>query len=135
MDSYTVSACHSLKIIPLSIVTRFARISSRVYMMLLGDAIDAVAVPGSIKIAHTSENGKIKKKITYERSGVSETVADCLEISRATRLVAVYVDEIGRRRVCGSPNWPLSLNYTIEGGVFTVTLQGEDVMPDGFLMD
>ena len=135
MDRYTVSACHSLKLIPLGMVARFVRMSTRVRMMLLGEAVDAVAVPGSIKVSATSDKSKIKKKITYERSDVSESVADMLELYKYVRLVATYVDESGRRRVCGSPDWPLALDYAIEGGVFTVTLQGEDLKPDGFLMD
>lgn len=116
-------------------MARFVRMSTRVRMMLLGEAVDAVAVPGSIKVSATSDKSKIKKKITYERSDVSESVADMLELYKYVRLVATYVDESGRRRVCGSPDWPLALDYAIEGGVFTVTLQGEDLKPDGFLMD
>lgn len=135
MDRFTISACHSLKLIPLDIVARYVRLSSRVSMLLLGEAIDAVAVPGTIKISTSNDKGKIKKKITFERSDVSESVADMMERYKVTRLVATYVDESGRRRVCGSPDWPLSLDYAIEGGVFTVTIQGEDTMPDGFLMD
>ncbi len=135
MDRSTVSTCHSLKIIPLARLSRFARIQSRVIIMLLGEAIDAEAVPGTVKISTTTDSGKLKKKITFERSDVSEAAADQLERYKVSRLVAVYVDESGKQRVAGSPDWPLSLDYTTEGGVFTVTLQGEDVRPDGFLAD
>lgn len=135
MNRSTVSTCHSLKIIPLARLSRFARIQSKVILMLLGEAIDAEAVPGTVKISTTTDNGKLKKKITFERSDVSEAVADLLEGYKVSRLVAVYVDESGKQRVAGSPDWPLSLDYTTEGGVFTVTLQGEDVRPDGFLAD
>lgn len=135
MNRSTVSSCHSLKIIPLALLSRFARFGSRVSMMLLGEAIDAEAVPGSVKISTTTDNGKIKKKITFERSDVSETVADLLERFKVLRLVATYVDESGKQRVAGCPDWPLSLDYTTEGGVFSVNLQGEDIHPDGFLVD
>lgn len=135
MNRSTVSTCHSLKIIPLARLSRFARIQSRVIIMLLGEAIDAEAVPGTVKISTTTDNGKLKKKITFERSDVSESVADILEGYKVSRLVAVYIDESGKQRVSGSPDWPLSLDYTTEGGVFIVTLQGEDVRPDGFLAD
>lgn len=134
MDRSTVSSCHSLKIIPLAILSRYARFGSRVSMMLLGEAIDAEAVPGSIKIS-TTDNGKVKKKITFERSDVSAAVADRLDRFKVLRLVATYVDESGKRRVAGSPDWPLALDYTTEGGVFSVNLQGEDVRPDAFLTD
>ena len=135
MNRSTVSTCHSLKIIPLDRLSRFARIQSRVIIMLLGEAIDAEAVPGTVKISTTTDNGKLKKKITFERSDVSESVADILEGYKVSRLVAVYIDESGKQRVAGSPDWPLTLDYTTEGGVFIVTLQGEDVRPDGFLAD
>lgn len=135
MNRSTVSTCHSLKIIPLARLSRFARIQSRVIIMLLGEAIDAEAVPGTVKISTTTDNGKLKKKITFERSDVSESVADILEGYKVSRLVAVYIDESGKQRVSGSPDWPLSLDYTTEGGVFIITLQGEDIRPDGFLAD
>lgn len=135
MNRSTVSSCHSLKIIPLARISRFARFGPRVGMMLLGEAVDAEAVPGSVKISPTTDTGKIKKKITFERSDVSEASAAHLEMFKALRLVATYVDESGKRRVAGSPDWPLSLDYATEGGVFTVTLQGEDTHPDGFLAE
>ena len=114
MTRSTVSSCHSLKIIPLSRVSRFARIKSRVVMLILGSEDDAVAVPGSVKVS---------------------TTADALEGYKVSRLIATYVDESGKRRVAGSPDWPLSLDYSIGDGVFSVTLQGEDTAPDAFLMD
>ena len=50
------------------------------------------------------------------------------------RLVAVYVDENGNTRVAGSPDYPLSLSYVMEGGGFSVTLEGKDIRHDGFLV-
>ena len=135
MTRSTVSSCHSLKIIPLSHVSRFARIKSRVVMLILGGEDDAVAVPGSVKVSTTSDNGIIKKKITFERSDVSDITADALEGYKVSRLIATYIDESGKRRVAGSPDWPLSLDYSISDGVFSVSLQGEDTAPDAFLMD
>lgn len=135
MNRSTVSACHSLKIIPVSRLTRYARIATRVAMVILGEPTDAGTVPGTVKITTTKENGVIKKKISFERSGVSKLTSAVLERFKASRLVATYVDESGNRRVSGSPSWPLSLDYTTEGGVFIVTLQGEDTHPDGFLTD
>ena len=37
-------------------------------MMTLGEADDAEAVPGSIKLSNSSESGVVKKKITFEPS-------------------------------------------------------------------
>lgn len=135
MNRPTVSVCHSLKIIPVNRLTRYARIATRVAMVILGEPIDAETVPGTVKITTTTENGVTKKKISFEQPGVSRSAAEALERLRASRLVATYVDESGNRRVSGSPDWPLSLDFTTEGGVFIVTLQGEDMRPDGFLAD
>ena len=135
MTRSTVSSCHSLKIIPLSRLLRFARIQSRVILTLLEEDINAEAIPGTVKISSSSDNGILKKTITFERSDVSDSTADRLELFKRSRFIATYVDESGKRRIAGSPDWPLSLDYTNEGGVFIVTLQGEDIRPDAFLED
>ena len=59
MGQLTVSVCHSLKIIPVTRFTRFARFHSRVIMITTGTSDDADAVPGTIKISTTSDNGII----------------------------------------------------------------------------
>lgn len=135
MNRSTVSSCHSLKLIPLALLSRYARYGSKVTILLLDEAIDAKAVPGSVKISTGADNDKIKKTISFERSDVSDTSADRFERLKALRLVATYVDESGKQRIAGSPAWPLSLDYTTGDGVFSVTLQGEDIRPDGFLLD
>ena len=135
MKRTTVSVCHSLELIPVSQIGRFSKIGSRVYMVVVGEKRASGAVPGSVKCSHTSEEGKVKKKIAFERSDVSNETADELERYKNARLVAVYVDESGNRRVSGSPDYPLSLDYTIAGGVISVTLQGEDSYPDAFLAE
>lgn len=135
MKPVVVSVCHSLRIIPTSRIIEFARIQSKVIMKSSGVAIGTRYIPGTIKVSSTKENGIIKKKITYEQSGVSQPVADLYEEYVAIRFIATYIDETGNRRVAGSPTWPLTLDYTIENGVFNLTLQGEDTLPDGFLSD
>lgn len=135
MEQLTISVCHSLKIIPLGRLTRFARFRSRVILIVVGSPDDAAAVPGSIKISTTSDKGIIKKKITFDRSGVSDSVADILESYKCQRVVATYVDENGNTRVAGSPDFPLALDFNTGDGVFTVTLSGEDTQTDGYLAD
>ncbi len=134
MNRSVVSACHDLKIIPVSRIIRFVRIQTGVRMMILGDPVDAKEVPGTLRVSSTQENGVIKKKITFERSGISEVAADLLEVFRFSRFIVTYIDETGKRRACGSPEWPLSLEYVQEGGVFSVTVQGKDVLQDGFFL-
>lgn len=133
MNRTTISSCHGLKVIPLSALSRFVRIRSRVWLRLVGEPLDMGAVPGTIVTSAGAEEERIKKKITFERSDVSAATADMLENMRRMRLVAIYTDESGRGRVAGSPDWPLTLAYNTEGGVFTITLQGEDMRPDGFI--
>lgn len=135
MEQLTVSVCHSLKIIPVARLTRFARYRSRVILITVETPDDAAAVPGSVKISTTSDKGIIKKKITFDRSGVSDSAADILESYKCQRVVATYVDENGNIRVAGSPDFPLALDFTTGNGVFTVTLSGEDTQPDGYLAD
>lgn len=88
MNRSTVSVCHCLKLIPISRVTKFVRIRSRVVIETLGAPDDAGAVPGTVTASHTSENGLVKKKIAFERSDVSEKTANLLEAYRSSRLIA-----------------------------------------------
>lgn len=133
MKQLTVSVIHSLKLIPADRLTAFARIHSRVILSTNGTPEDAEAVPGSIQISTTSDNGVIKKILTFERPGVSDRVADILESYKCRNLIAVYTDENGNNRVVGSPLYPLSLDYTTQNGVYVVTLSGEDTAQDGYL--
>lgn len=135
MSRSVVSECHCLQIVPLSRIISFARIQSRVHMMLMGEPVDMKEVPGTLKVTPSGDKGGIKKKITFERSDVSDITADVLEGFRFSRFIAIYVDESGMKRVAGSPDWPLSLEYTSADGVFSVSIQGEDVHADGFLAD
>lgn len=135
MARSVVSVCHGLRLVPLSRIIRFVRIQSRVHLVLLGGPVDILEIPGSVTVSATSDNGMVKKKITFERSDVSDITADLLEGFRFSRFIATYVDESGKRRVAGSPDWPLSLDFTIEGGAFAVTIKGEDIHTDGFLVD
>lgn len=132
MDKITVSAVHSLKLIPISLLSRFARIKSKTLIVVLGDGVDLDPVPGSVKVSTTSENGKVSKKITFKVADVSAATADKLQGLKVSRFVAVYRDERHNERVSGSPDYPLSLDYTPGDGVFSVTLTGEDTGPDGF---
>lgn len=135
MKKQVLSSPHGLTLIPVSGVIRFARINSRTVLTVLGEKLDAFEIPGSIKTGNTIESGVFKKTISYERRGGSPLIADELEQLRHTRLVAVYMDEYGDRRVAGSPTYPLSLEYSSTEGGYAVTLTGEDTAADSYLMD
>ena len=102
-------------------------------MLLIGRPENADAVPGTIKVSTTADNSIYKKKITYEMAEVTSDKAQNLEKLKKIRLIATYIDESGNDRVCGSPDYPLSLDYLDEGGVYTITLSGEDTCIDAFL--
>ena len=133
MNTMTLSGCHTLELIPIDLLTRFARVGSRVLIQVLGTPYHVDEVPGTVKVSSSSENGVIKKKITFERVCTKALDVDILSAYKSARLIATYRDEKGNRRVSGSPNYPLSLNFTIGEGVFSCELEGEDTEPDAFL--
>lgn len=134
MANLNVSAAHSLRLVPVERLSKFARINSGVKLVCLRQPDEAEAIPGSIRITATEEDGKIKKSITYKRRTVDRVTANLLESYRFMRLVAIYVDETGNKRVAGSPDYPLKFSYTSGDGVFTCTLEGEDLTTDPFLI-
>jgi hypothetical protein len=133
MSKYTVSASHSLKIMPINKISRFARLGSRIKMVALSSAIDVKAIPGSIAMTATEEDGIITKKITFSRSNISADDIDTLERYTVMRLIAFYTDERGSERVCGSPDYPLTFSYTLNGGIIECTLTGKDTKSDAFI--
>ncbi|WP_290452737.1 hypothetical protein [Duncaniella muris] len=103
-------------------------------LVYLSQPDNANAIPGSIRITTSIEGGVIKKSITYKRRTVDRTTANLLEGYKVTRLVAVYTDETGNKRVAGSPDYPLKFSYTSSDGVFTCKLEGESLTIDPFLI-
>ncbi len=132
---HTVSVCHGLRLVPIDAITRYGRIGAEVIMRTKDAGLGAKAINGSMTVlTSTDDTGFMKKTITYRRS--EGWASDIEELDRlvATRLVATYVDERGRGRVCGSPDFPLSLKYQIAGGLLMVTIEGSDTTADAFAM-
>lgn len=134
MANLNVSAAHSLQLVPIDRLSKFAQIKTGVMLVYLSQPDDANAIPGSIRITTSIEGGVIKKSITYKRRTVDRTTANLLEGYKVTRLVAVYTDEIGFKRVAGSPDYPLKFSYTSSDGVFTCKLEGDSLTIDPFLI-
>lgn len=134
MANLNVSAAHSLQLIPINRLSKFAQIKTGVMLVFLQQPDEADAIPGSIRVTSTEEEGKIKKSITYKRRIVDRTTANLLEGYRVTRLIATYVDETGNKRVAGSPDYPLTFSYTSGDGVFTCKLEGEGNTIDPFII-
>lgn len=134
MASLNVSAAHSLRLLPIGRLRQFAHYRTCVNLAWLVPPDDAEEIPGSIRITSSGENGIIKKNITYKRKITGHAAADQLEGYKATRLIALYVDETGQMRVAGSPDYPLAFSFTSGDGVFTCTIEGEAPTIDGFLL-
>lgn len=134
MANLNVSAAHSLQLVPINRLSKFAQVKAGVMLVHLQEPDEADAIPGSIRITTSEEEGKIKKSITYKRRTVDRVTANLLEGYRVTRLVAVYTDETGNQRVAGSPNYPLKFSYTSGDGVFTCKLEGEGDTIDPFII-
>lgn len=134
MGNLNVSAAHSLQLVPIDRLANFGQFRTSALLLFLGQPDDADAIPGSIRVTLTDEEGKFKKSITYKRRIVDPTTANLLEGYKVTRLIAIYVDETGNKRVAGSPDYPLTFSYTSGEGVFTCKLEGEGITIDPFLI-
>lgn len=134
MANLNVSAAHSLQLVPINRLSKFAQVKAGVMLVYLQQPDEADAIPGSIRITASEEEGKIKKSITYKRRTVDRVTANLLEGYRVTRLVAIYTDETGNKRVAGSPDYPLKFSYTSGDGVFTCKLEGEGDTIDPFII-
>jgi hypothetical protein len=103
-----------------------------VHLILFGDGDRLCHIPGTLTVSSNEDDGVIDKKITMSLPDVTEEFVDSLESYGGSLLVAVYSDERGRQRVCGSPDWPLTLSYSTDGGICAITLEGRDTRPDAF---
>lgn len=128
----TVTVCHGLKLVPLGHITRFARVGARVLIKLNAFPVEAAAIPGSVLVTSTTADGVVKKKIEYGQIDDGYEALDALDRLERTRLVATYLDQRGNRRVCGSPDYPLSLSYQCQDGVIRVTIEGADTQADAY---
>jgi hypothetical protein len=93
-------------------------------------------VPGSLKISdaiNTENTPYYEKKHTFKKAGVSAETSRFLDIMTKQRFVALYTDEKGNERISGTPDYPLSLSYYIDEGLYNVTLAGKNAHQDVFL--
>lgn len=129
----TVSVCHGLELVPIELITRFARIGGEVLIKLNADTVKVPAIPGSLLVTSTTDNGVVGKRIEYGQIEDSPETIEALERLAQTRVVATYIDPRGHRRVCGSPDYPLRLTYQCQDGVIKVMVEGSDTRVDAFI--
>ena len=134
MCANVLSQCHSLELIPVESIDVFARLggSARLTLRPGCGSTDSGAIPGTIKVGHSTKNGLMAKSINYEIPGPDVATERMLRTLSLQRLVAVYVDERGNEKICGSPTYPLRLTYTPDEGFYSVTLTGTDSEADAF---
>ena len=133
MPNNTLSSINSLELVPVEFVSSFTSMGAQVELETVGTPINADAIPGTIT-AQSSENGSVKnKQITYKRRPLCVETGTELTQLLPVLLIAIYVDEFGNRRVCGSPACPLRLSFTISSGVYNCTLTGQSRDEDPIL--
>lgn len=134
MAKKTVTVCHCLEIIPLGNLIKFASVGGKVILASSKSPVRAgETVPGTVAMSTQIDEGGYTKTINYEITEVTRPMLERLSMLKAMHLVATYKDETGEERVCGSPDYPLALDFYDEGGVYKVSLTGKSPSPDGFL--
>lgn len=134
MSKNVVSGCSGLKLLRCSEVLRFATVSSTTLIVPKFAPYIVGEIPGTLQVQHTVENGIYKKNISFEYRGLTPTDADMFEALRRLKFIAIYTDETGRQKVCGSKSYPLTMEYITSEGAFSVVLTGVDTRPDTFLL-
>lgn len=124
MFNSTVTATHSLELIPVTSISYFAHMGSTADIETTTMPIKAGAIPGTILATSTDSDGGKSKKITYHRAPLCMETIQELNCLLSSLLVAVYTDPAGNRRVCGSPAFPLRLSFRVDEGRYECTLTG-----------
>lgn len=135
MAKRVVTVCHGVTLIRKDAIIRFANSGSEVdleYFHFWG--VIPPTVPGTVYLTTDINEGIYTRNMTFEITDVDPNMARTLSALKSQRLVATYKDESGNQRVCGSPDYPLSLDYYDEGGVYVVSLTGQTTEPDPFVI-
>lgn len=129
-----ITVCHCLRFIPASSLIRFAVYGQEAVIDVFAEKdITPEAVPGSVTMETDSDGNVYKRTINFAITDVDLPTARLLQLLKSQDLIVTYTDESGNNRVCGSPFYPLSLDYQDSNGVWNVTISGESTSPDLFL--
>lgn len=129
----TVSVANELTLIPLQDLVTFYRDTHIVHYSSFHPAHPQNIIPGSLKISDSLKNGIYLKKIVFECKDVSPITLSNLDFWTSNDFIAVYTDERGLKRMCGSPEYPLNLNYKLDGEVISITIEGNDTEANAFI--
>lgn len=67
MGNLNVSAAHSLQLVPIDRLANFGQFRTSALLVFLGQPDDAEAIPGSIRVTLTDEEGKFKRAFNNKR--------------------------------------------------------------------
>lgn len=129
----TVTVVSGLTLLPIRHITGFDRDGMAVRIEARVMEEDTRAMPGTAKVQASKGDGVFKKQIDYDCIAPQQSQLTRLEELKAEWLVALYTDPRGERRVCGSPAYPLTLDFEESGGKLKVSLSGTDTKPDGYV--
>lgn len=128
-----VSVNKDLRLMACAEIRNYLRVDHSVRIVSVADFKRMGEIPGSLEVGHTHSEAGYGKKIEFELAGSRADATRDLEIWKHRRIVAAYTDSFGNQRVCGSPGYPLRLDYAEAGDSYRVTLSGEDKSADAFL--
>ena len=132
--SNLLSAAHSIKLVDIENISIFNRSRSQVILSWRDHSALLGSIPGTISPSSTPSDKGYTKTITFSVAIFNHELADLILFYSKKRLLAIYTDARDRVRVCGSPEYPLKLSYTIQNGIISVTLTGTDTHDDGYLL-
>lgn len=134
MNKNLVTAVTGLKLVGLKDLQLYKRIRNRVVLAFIPGNLSFLSIPGTVLVASNQTEKGYEKSITFKVPSENYALADTLSAYEEMRIVAIYADARGEQRVCGSPEYPLRLRYTIQDGVAVATLTGTDIRDDAYLM-
>ena len=129
------SAC-DLELVPVECINDFAVILPHAFVSLRDGSYAVPIVPGSF--APGVEPEEARPGLIYNVGHTFEvalTDPDSQELLSALShrdLIAVYVNEAGKRIVSGSPQTPLKLTFSIVSGKYQCRLSGKQVYIEAY---
>ena len=125
-----------LRLVPSERVARFARLHEEGMVEYYHEfAVDLSPTPGTLRIGDTERDGTYQKRITLEVRNTGPDAQRKLKELTTGRWVAFYTDEHGRKKVSGSPLYPLELTAQPNGGTYTCTLTGRTPWMDLYVAE
>lgn len=114
-----------LRLLPLTWISKMTAGSFKTSIASHNPPMEAKAAAPSVKIT-MSKNGAGTKTVIKWRVKGTPANHKWLYDMQQVRFVALYRDEHGQWKAVGSPLYPMTLEWTQEGGDYAVTAEGTD---------